>query len=175
MPGPAFLTGDDVTLRTIEEEDLEFLQAQVNDPAIRRPIGRSMPLNAEQERAFYDDVVCSDDAIHLLVVADATPVGTVGLDAIDWQSAGAELGYWIAPAHQRRGYGTEAVELVVGHGFDQLGLHRLAARVYGFNDGSKRLLESVGFSEEGVHRDAAFVDGEYRDTHWYGLLEEEWR
>lgn len=133
-----------------------------------------MPLNADQEREFYENVVCSDDAIHLLVV-DATPVGTVALESIDWQSVGAELGYWIASAHQRRGYGTEAVELVVGHGFDQLGLHRLAARVYGCNDGSKRFLESVGFSEEGVHRDAAFVDGEYRDTHWYGLFEEEWR
>ncbi|WP_394741056.1 GNAT family N-acetyltransferase [Natronococcus roseus] len=175
MPGPAFLTGERVALRTIEEEDLEFLQTQVNDPAIWRPIGNSMPLNAEQEREFFEEAVCSDDAIHLLIAVDSTPVGTIGLDAIDWRAGSGEIGYWIAPDHHRRGYGTEAAELVLEHGFDQLGLHRLSARAFAFNDGSKRLLESVGFTEEGVHRDAAFVDGEYCDVHWYGLVEEEWR
>ncbi len=47
MSGPVFLPGDDVTLRTIEEEDLEFLQTQINDPRIWRPTGRSTPLNGE--------------------------------------------------------------------------------------------------------------------------------
>jgi [ribosomal protein S5]-alanine N-acetyltransferase len=175
MPGPAFLTGDDVTLRTIEEEDLEFLQTQVNDPEIRRPIGRSTPLNAVQEREFFENVVCDDDSIHLLIVADSTPTGTIGLESIDRESRSAEIGYWIAPDHHRRGYGSEATALLVEHAFDQLGLHRISARVFDFNDASRRLLESLGFTEEGVHRDAEFVDGKFQDTHWYGLLEDEWR
>jgi [ribosomal protein S5]-alanine N-acetyltransferase len=175
MPGPAFLTGGDVTLRTIEEEDLEFLQRAVNDPAVWRPIGRSTPLNAAQEREFFKNVVCADDSIHLLVVADSTPVGTVGLDPTDRERRSAELGHWIDPEHHRGGYGSDAVELVVEHGFDQLDLHRIRARVFEFNDASKRLLESVGFTQERVHRDAEFVDGAFQDTHWYGVLEDEWR
>ncbi|TYL36837.1 GNAT family N-acetyltransferase [Natronococcus pandeyae] len=175
MPGPAFLSGDDVTLRTIETEDLEFLQREVNDPKIWRPIGRSTPLNAEQEREFFEDIVCDDDGIHLLVAADSEPVGTIGLNSINREARRAELGYWIATEHHGRGYGTEAAKLLVEHGFDQLGLHRISARVFEFNDASKRLLESVGFTEEGVHRDTEFIDGEFQDTHWYGLLEDEWR
>jgi hypothetical protein len=40
MPGPVFIEGEHVSLRTVEEEDVGFLQAQVNDARVRRPIGR---------------------------------------------------------------------------------------------------------------------------------------
>jgi RimJ/RimL family protein N-acetyltransferase len=46
---------------------------------------------------------------------------------------------------------------------------------YETNAGSQGLLESLGFVREGVGREDAFLDGEYRDTHYYGLLEDEWR
>ncbi|WP_265110038.1 GNAT family N-acetyltransferase [Halosolutus halophilus] len=175
MPGPVFLGGDDVALRPIEEEDLDFLQTQINDSDVWRPIGRSKPLNAEQEREFYENVICDDDGVHLLITADSTPVGTIGLHNVDWETQKAEVGYWVAPDYHGRGYGTEATTRLVEHGFDQLGLHRIAACVFEFNEPSQRLLESVGFTREGVHRDAEFVDGEYQDVYWYGLLEHEWR
>jgi RimJ/RimL family protein N-acetyltransferase len=175
MPGPVFLDADRVTLRPIEEDDLEFLQAQVNDSRVWRSIGRSKPLNREQEREFFENQVCGDDSVDLLIVADSTPVGTIGLFEFDWEAQAAEIGYWIAPEHHDRGYGTKATERVVRYAFDQLGLHRIAARVFEFNDPSQRLLESVGFVQEGVRRDAKFIDGEYQDAYWYGLLEDEWR
>ncbi|PCR91755.1 GNAT family N-acetyltransferase [Natrinema ejinorense] len=175
MPGPVFLDGDRLTLRPIEEADLEFLQTQINDSRIWGPLGRSKPLNREQEREFFENRICGDDSVDLLIVADSTPVGTIGLFEFDWESQKAELGYWVAPEHHDQGYGTEATERVVRYAFDQLGLHRIAARVFEFNEPSKQLLETIGFSREGVHRDAEFVDGEYRDVYWYGLLEEEWR
>ncbi|QCW04585.1 GNAT family N-acetyltransferase [Natrinema pallidum] len=175
MPGPVFLNGDRIALRPIEEADLEFLQAQVNDPTIWRSIGRSRPLNGEQERDFFDNVICGDDTVDLLIGVDSTPIGTIGLFEFDWEARTAEIGYWIAPDHHDRGYGTEATECVVEYAFDQLGLHRIAAHVFEFNDPSQRLLETVGFTKEGVHRDADFVDGEYQDVYWYGLLEDEWR
>ena len=175
MPGPVFIPGDAVDLHTIEEEDLDFLQRNVNDPAVWRRIGRADPVNAQQEREFFDEIVSGDGGVHLLVCADGEPVGTVGLNDIGDSGGSAELGYWIAPDHHRQGYGTEAAELTTGYGFDQLGLHRVAARVFEFNDASCKLLERLGFTREGTHREAAFVDGEYRDTYWYGLLEEEWR
>ncbi|WP_049888082.1 MULTISPECIES: GNAT family N-acetyltransferase [unclassified Natrinema] len=175
MPGPVFLDGDRITLRPIEEEDIEFLQKQVNDPRIWRPIGRSRPMNREQEREFFETDVCGDDTIVLLIVADSTPIGTVGLHSFDWETQRAELGYWLAPDYHGEGYGSEAAGRIVAYAFDQLGLHRIEARVFERNDPSRRLLESVGFTQEGVHRDVEFIDGAYRDAYWYGLLEDEWR
>ncbi|WP_226040193.1 GNAT family protein [Natrinema sp. DC36] len=175
MPEPAFLEADRVTLRPIEEADLEFLRAQVNDPRVWRAIGRSRPINGEQERDFFENVVCSDDTVDLLIVADSTPVGTIGLFEFDWEARSAEIGYWVGPDHHGRGYGTEAAERIVQYAFDQLGLHRITAHVFEFNEPSQRLLESLEFTREGVHRDAEFVDGEHQDVYWYGLLEDEWR
>ncbi|SEH17171.1 Protein N-acetyltransferase, RimJ/RimL family [Natronorubrum sediminis] len=174
MPDAAFLPGDRVDLRPIEEDDLEFLH-QINDPRIWRAIGASRPVNRTQEQDFFENVVCGDDTVNLLVVAESTPVGTISFNSIEWEAQRAEIGYWIAPDHHEQGYGSAATERLVAYGFDQLGLHKVDARVFAFNEASKRLLESVGFTKEGVHRDEVFVDGEYHDTYWYGLLEDEWR
>ncbi|AFZ72852.1 GNAT family N-acetyltransferase [Natronobacterium gregoryi] len=175
MPDSTFLPGDAVDLRPIEEDDLEFFRDAINDPQVWRPIGGSRPLNLEQEREYFEDVVCSDDGVQLLIVADGSPVGTIGLHDIDWEADSAEIGYWLEPDAHDQGYGTEAAALLVGYGFDQLGLHRIRAHVFEFNDASQRLLESIGFIREGTKRESQFIDGEYQDTYWYGLLEEEWR
>ncbi|WP_049922576.1 GNAT family N-acetyltransferase [Halopiger djelfimassiliensis] len=175
MADAVFLSGDRVDLRPIEEDDLEFLRNRINDPRIWRAIGRSRPVNREQEQDFFENVVCDDDTVNLLIVADSTPVGTIGFNSIDWEARRAEIGYWVAPDHHKQGYGSDAAERIVAYGFDQLGLHKIAARVFEFNDASRRLLESIGFTQEGVHRDGEFIDGEFQDVYWYGLLESEWR
>lgn len=175
MPGPVFLRGETVELRTIEQTDLEFLQKRINDPRVWRGLGMNTPINAKQEEDYFEDVVCGDDGVNLLITASGDTVGSIGLTGVTDGSDRAEVGYWVAPDHHRMGYGSDATARLVEYGFQQLGLHRIEARAFEFNDASKGLLESVGFREEGVHRDAEFVDGGYQDVHWYGLLEDEWR
>ncbi len=51
----------------------------------------------------------------------------------------------------------------------------MGAEAYDFNDASRGLLESLGFTEEGRRRKYMFVDGAHRDMVQYGLLREEWR
>ena len=175
MPGPVFLEGKHVALRTVEESDLAYLQEQINNPRIWRTLGRQTPMNAEQEAEFFEDVVCEDEHVNLLIAEGETPVCSIGLHDVDSRSDTSEIGYWVDPEYHRMGYGSDAAARLVEYGFQQLGLHRIEARVFEFNDASQALLESVGFREEGVHRDAEFIDGEYQDVHWYGLLEGEWR
>ncbi|MFB6211637.1 MAG: GNAT family N-acetyltransferase [Halobacteriales archaeon] len=174
MPGPAFLHGEDVTLRTIEEADIDFLQENVNDPGIWRAIGRSRPVNRTQEAEFYESVVADDDSIQLLITVDGTAVGMISLQPINQQQGHAEIEFWIAEAHRQEGYGTEAARLMVGYAFDQLRLHKVIGQVFAFNDPSRRLFERLGFTQESVHREEQFVDGEYHDIYWYGILESEW-
>ena len=174
MPGPVFRDGESVELRTIEEEDLDFLQEGVNDPSVWRSIGALTPTNGPQEREFFENVVCDDDSVNLLVAVDGAPAGTVGLTPRDAEPDGAELGYWLDGEYRGHGYGCEAAALLTNYGFQQQGYHRISARVFAFNDASQGLLESLGFIHEGTHRDAAFVDGEYWDVYWYSVLEDEW-
>lgn len=174
MPGPVFLAGDTVQLRTVEEEDLSFLHEHIVDDRIWRPLGRSTPMNRMQEEEYFENVITDEDSVHLLVAHDEEPVGMVGLDPINWRDDTAHIGYWISPDHQQQGYATEAVSLVVTYGFEELGLHRIAANVFSTNTPSKRLLESIGFKEEGRLRETTVIEGQRRDTIKYGLLISDW-
>lgn len=174
MPGPVFLEGNEIALRTIEEEDLSFLQQAVNDQSVWRPIGSVDPVNAEQEQEFFENVVCNRETVDLLIADDETPAGIISLTPDDAEDDGAELGYWIASGHRRRGYASNAIERMVDYGFQQRGLHRISARVFECNEPSQQLLESTGFTHEGTNREAVFIDGTYQDVYWYSMLEHEY-
>ncbi|PSP76792.1 GNAT family N-acetyltransferase [Halobacteriales archaeon QS_3_64_16] len=176
MPGPVFLGGGDVALRTVEEEDIGFLQRGFTDRRIGPYVARYRPISRSQQRTEYEEqFVGSDDSIDLLVCANEEPVGYAHLFAIDHRRGTSELGYWIVPDEQGKGYGTAAVRLITDYGFEEVNLHKLTARVHESNKVSQRLLERVGFVEEGVQREQRFLDGEYQDSHLYGLLAQEWR
>ena len=174
MPRPVFLDGEDVSLRTIDREDLEFCRRWVNDPEVRHGLDASRPVTADDETAWYESLSDGDD-VHLLACVDGDPVGTLGLNDVDERVGCAELGYWIAPEYHGRGYATAASRLLVGYAFDERRLHKVVARAYEFNDASRRVLEKVGFEREGTFRDEAFVDGGHVDVYRFGLLESRWR
>lgn len=173
MPGPAFLRGDRVELRVIEEEDLPFLQRVVNDPRVWRSLFAAEPKTMDDERAFYEEAVNADDQVHLLICDDGESVGIVGLSGIDLNWGIAEVGYYVDPDAQDRGYATEALRLVVEYAFDQRRLAKLYAHALATNEPSRRVLEKNGFEEEGRLREEAFVDGERVDVVRYGLLADE--
>lgn len=183
MAGPAFLSGETVDLRTFEEADLAFVRDCVNDPRVWKSLGgQATPTNLAMERRFFEEENRDDGTIKFVVTArDAdggsggggdgpVRVGMVELNGIDWERGRAEVAFWIAPDHQDAGYGRDALATLVGYAFDQLGLHKLSAEAFAFNEASRRLLESVGFVEEGTLREEEFVDGEWHDAVRYGLL-----
>lgn len=174
MPGAAFLEGETVTLRTLEEEDLPFCRDAVNDPDVRGSIETTRPMSLAAEREWFEDLQANDDHVVLLICVDGEPVGTVGLDGIDRRAGVAEIGYLVVPSHWGNGYATAAVELLAGYAFDELRLNRVQAHVYEFNEASKRVLEKAGFEAEGVKREGDFVAGAHVDVHWYGLLSGDW-
>jgi RimJ/RimL family protein N-acetyltransferase len=174
MPGAVFLRGNSVTLRTIEEEDLEFLRDAINDPEVREGLIMARPINAEQEREYFEERVSSEDGVNLAICVDEEIVGTVGLSDVDQRAGNCEIGVWVAPEFHGRGYGTEASRLLTQYAFDELRMHRVLARVLATNEASARIWEKLGFEEEGVHRDEAFTDGEYVDIRYFSVLEDEW-
>lgn len=169
----AFLEGSSISLRPVEESDLEFVHAGVNHPEVRPYVGQSFPTTLARERRYFEEHNETLDAIELLVEADGEPVGVVEFDPIDRESGVAELAIWIHPDHQGHGYAREAVELMCTYAFDELRLHKVTANAYDRNEASLGVFESVGFTREGVGREDAFFDGEYQDTVYYGLLADE--
>jgi ribosomal-protein-alanine N-acetyltransferase len=82
-----------------------------------------------------------------------------------------ELSYWTHPAHRSRGVASRAVRLLCAFAFDELGIERLEAYIEPDNVASRRVVESIGFTEEGVARARELtVSGERRDMVVYSLL-----
>jgi RimJ/RimL family protein N-acetyltransferase len=184
MPGPLFASGERVTLRTIEDDDLEFLQRWRNHPDIRVPLTDSDVRNREQIEEYFEEQISDDGGINLLVCigddteSDDTDVERVGEVAIPWirdTHGTGMLMYWIVPDRQGEGYVTEATELLLEHAFAERRLHKVWAHVIESNPGSQRVLEKLGFEREGRLRESCFIDGAFEDVYSYGLLAEEWQ
>ena len=73
------------------------------------------------------------------------------------------LGYWVGERFARNGYMSDAVRAIVGHVFDELGLHRIEAACVPTNEASRRLLTKAGFMQEGYAREYLRINGEWRD------------
>lgn len=174
MPGPVFIEGDRIDLRTVEEDDIEFLQEGMNHPTVRQYAGGDLPYNRPRYEDELFDTISSGEVLHLLVCIEGERLGDVSLAPIDQRRGWANLGYWIHPDWQGKGYATEAAQLVVTHGFEELRLHRISATIVASNDPSKRVVEKLGFVHEGTKRDDAFLDGTYVDREVYAILREEW-
>lgn len=175
MPGPVFIEGDSIDLRTIEQEDIEFLQEGTNHPAVRQYAGDDVPYNRRRYEEERFGPLSDGDVVHLLVCDGDDRLGDVSLAPIDERRGWANLGYWIHPDRQGEGYATEAARLAVAHGFEELRLHRISATIVAGNEPSKRVVEKLGFVHEGTKRDDAFIDGEYVDREVYALLRDERR
>lgn len=172
MPGATFLRGPNLELRTVTSDDYEFLLKHGNDPAIREGAPTPTPVSENDLREFVEG---DDRSVQFLPCHDGTPVGFMFLFNIDSNRDHAEVGCWIAPDKQGNGHATEATNLCLEHAFEDRGLHKVIAHVFEHNDASMSVLENLGFQQEGCLREHDYIRGEYRDTHLFGLLVDEWQ
>jgi len=175
MPGTVFIQGDKIKLRTVEKEDLEFLRNGVNHPKVRVFMGNKKPQNLENQKEFFEQVICGDGT-HLLICKNTERLGIISITPEESPSEKlGEIGLWLHPKHHGNGYGTEAAELTAQHGFNQLNYHKLYARAYKGNKASQKIWEKLGFQKEGKLRDHTYTQGEYKDVIYYGILHGEWQ
>lgn len=180
MPGARVSQGERVTLRTVEEEDREFLQRGSANPEIRVPMG-----NPVRSRSELSSIGEKEDGEQFLVCLDepeagpgspeedeVTRIGWIGVDDVSYRRP--DLAYWLVPEAHGERYGQEMLSLTIEYTFRTYDHPAIGAIVYAFNDASRGVLESLGFEEEGRIRRDRFIDGEYIDTVQYGLLREEW-
>jgi ribosomal-protein-serine acetyltransferase len=100
--------------------------------------------------------------------------GVAAYHPIDWENRSAALGYWLAADHQGRGLMTRAVRALVTHAFTELGLNRVEIRCAVGNGKSRAIPLRLGFSEEGVVREAQWLNGRFVDHAVYGMLARDW-
>lgn len=108
-------------------------------------------------------------------LADDTLIGGVGLWIRSWHHADSMLGISIGDRNYwGRGYGSEAVALMVQYAFLELNLRRVTLGLHAYNERALKTYEKVGFKLEGCMRGEGLRDGVRYDSLWMGILREEW-
>jgi ribosomal-protein-alanine N-acetyltransferase len=82
----------------------------------------------------------------------------------------AEVGYWITKKMWNKGYGTEAIGEITRYGLEVMELHRIYAHTSHENHGSKRMLERIGYRQEGCLKDHVIYDGSFQDMLLYAIV-----
>lgn len=106
---------------------------------------------------------------------DEKLIGQAAFKSIRWFNRKAELSLFIHPDYQGKKIGSKIMEAMIGHAFMQLNLHRLEAEIIEYNPAALRLVEKLGFVNEGRLREARYFDGKYYDILRYGLLKSEYQ
>ncbi|MEA3334681.1 MAG: GNAT family protein [Chloroflexota bacterium] len=180
MQNTNLLQGDQVRLTALSEEDLPLLWHWYQDAGFLRLLNATpaQPRSKKQLRSWIENSSASDRDMTLAIrtLDDDRLLGYVELDGILWNQGVASLSIAIGNRDAwGRGYGREALALILRFAFQELNLHRIGITVFSYNQRAIALYESLGFQKEGAMREFVHRDGQRHDMLVYGLLRHEWR
>jgi [ribosomal protein S5]-alanine N-acetyltransferase len=160
-------------VRSRNSEWLARWEASNPDPRGGLPDYRQMvrSLNAQAAQATALPFVITERTAGL---RNPPIIGQLTVSSIVWGSAMmATLGYWVDQARAGRGIAPTAVALVTDHCFQTLGLHRMEINIRPENGPSLRVVEKLGFRDEGYRPRYLHINGEWADHRSFALTSEE--
>ncbi|MDX2137721.1 MAG: GNAT family protein [Chloroflexota bacterium] len=172
--------GERIRLGAFRPDDSLTFERWYQDTAFSRHLDSSpaIPKSAARlSRWLEDEERNRDSYIFAVRTLDLdTLIGFVQLDGIMWNHRSSWLAIAIGePGYRGRGYGDEAMRLLLQFAFHEINLHRLQLTVFAYNAPAIHLYEKLGFVREGVFREALLRDGHRYDMLLYGLLAREWK
>ena len=129
-------------------------------------------------RRWFVEMTASDDPLFYAIIDNASrkAVGVAAYMRIDPPNGVVEVGHLnFSHALQRTAAATEAMYLMMRRAFDELGYRRYEWKCDSLNAASRRAAERLGFSYEGLFRQAIIYKNRSRDTAWYSIVDTEWR
>jgi RimJ/RimL family protein N-acetyltransferase len=163
------MRGNLVALGPLRRDWLPVYQHWLNDFEMLKLVDRRFrPHASEWITQWYERHASGahDSLIFTIIANDgARPVGNIALQDVDYRNRTAELGIYIGdPDSRGKGYGTEAVHLLLGFAFRMLGLQNVMLRVYEYNEAAIRVYAKAGFQEFGRRHQCQFMDGRFWDV-----------
>jgi RimJ/RimL family protein N-acetyltransferase len=169
------LEGSSVRLRAPQRADIPLFVKWFNDPETTRFLLRSPPMGMEEEEAWYDSLVNKDTKVFCIETKDGRLVGNIGIINVDWTNRKADIGIVIGEKEcWSKGYGTEAITLLLGYLFDEMNLERVWLYCDMENHRARRCYEKCGFHQEGVFRHNRLQGGKFRDDAVMSILRQDW-
>lgn len=161
------IIGNNIILRAYEKEDESTkIQKMINNPEVLfnlRP-DLPMPFSYTDQVKFIDGQSSFNKDFNFAIANKNNEyMGGCGLMNISWVASIATVGIWLGVEHLNKGYGTEALDLLVKYAFEQLNIRKVKLTVFGFNKRGIRCYEKVGFKVEAVLKDEIYRHNQYWD------------
>lgn len=172
------LKGKVITLRAVEEEDLEMLRCIINDPEVERLlVGWAYPISKYQQKQWFINSSNSPEKRFIIDTENHGPIGLVVIGDIDWKNRTAVTGIKIGDKKYRgKGFGTDAIMTVMRYAFEELQLNKLETGILDYNTASLKLhCGRCVWKLEGIKRQCIYKEGSYHDLHILGILRNEYQ
>lgn len=174
-----FIIGEKLYLRGLERPDLEGDYFDwLNDREVTKFLDSgAFPNTVEKMEEYYRNVALSPNNVMLAIIDKESDkhIGNIKLGPINWITGIATLGIMIGNKEfWGKGYGTEAIKLVLDYAFKRLNLHKVTAGIAAIHQASIKAFEEAGFEIEGQLKSQFFLDGKYYDSLYLGITGEDY-
>lgn len=150
------LIGKNIYLAPKTIEDAEKYAEWLNDFRTTDYLGKSGKImTLEKEREYLETHIDDEATLNIITLSEDKLIGTVGIENIDHLNKRGTLGIFIGDVEEReKGYGTEAINLILDYGFNYLNLNNIKLDVVEFNERAIACYKKCGFKECGRRRKA---------------------
>lgn len=171
------LVGERIYLSPRNKDDVELFTEWLNDFETTDYLGRSgIVMTLDGERKYLEENYNQEATFVIVTLENDKMIGTVALESIDNINRTATLGIFIGDKEYRsKGYGTEAIKLILDFGFNYMNLNSIKLDLMEFNERALKCYEKCGFKEYGRRRKCRFVNGKYYDDIEMDILAEEFK
>ena len=170
----SILLGKNISLRALEPEDLDFLFSTENDDLFWEISNTQLPFSKHILKKYienaHQDIYEAKQYRFVICERQNTPVGMIDLFDFNPQHRRVGIGLLITPNHQTKGYGFEALEMIVDYAFTHLNVHQIYANITSDNIKSISLFEKNQFKKIGIKKDWTFTNSTFKDEILYQLI-----
>ncbi|KKB41419.1 GNAT family N-acetyltransferase [Bacillus thermotolerans] len=167
-----------LVLRKVTKEDANSLLNYLSDEEVVKYYGvepfKSLG-DALDEISWYQSIQDNKTGIRwgITLKEQGTVIGSCGFHNIVSQHFRTEIGFELSKEQWGKGIAAEAVEAIIGYGFEHMNFQRIEALIEPPNLSSQKLVEKLGFIREGLLRNYEFTCGKFDDLYMYSLLKQD--
>ena len=162
-------------LRRLDNNDVNEILKMRSDAETMKYIPRPLVKNNEEALeliAKIDSGIENNEGINWAITEKGSPklIGIIGYYRTKPEHYRSEIGYMLLPEFHGKGFASEAIEIAVQFGFNEMKLHSIEAVLDPENKASERVLQKNGFIKEGHFKEHEYYDGRFLDSLIYSLL-----
>ena len=169
------LKGEHIFLRALEPEDLDFIYEIENNQDIWEISNTITPYSKFLIKQYLENAhkdIFEVKQLRLVISNKKNePIGLIDIFDFDFHNKRAGIGILIKDSvHRNKGFGNEALKLLIDYCFAHLNLHQLYCNISEDNEASIKLFKHHGFKEIGLKKDWNIVNGAYKNEYLFQLI-----